>query len=521
MGDVYIEGPEAPTLTLENGAIIRFSEGANLYIGQSEAGTLLADAAVLTSDQEVGSPGDWGVVYIGAYEDGSYLTGTVIEFGEGVEIDSAAPTLELCTISAMLGDGLTLLGTAAPSITESTFSSNIGRGLLAEDLSVTLPTFTANTLTGNAEPAAVHAGLLEVMPGSSFTGNDLDEITVQGGTLDGDALWSTPGVPYYVSLTIEQTAGTLQMTENLDFRMNPGVSAQFQNSDGVTIEGPVTFTSAQDVPAAGDWGHLSLSNADVDGLRVLYGGDSGSLHVYGDSVLTDVTIADGSAHALRAYSGTLAITDSQILENAGDGMDIGDLSAFSGNNISGNGGVPLLLPASSVRYLDTSSTFTGNGTDHIRIGYGAVSDTATWINVGVDYVAGDDIVVSSAGILTLADEVSIQFEAGTGIFVGDPTTGALIAEGDIVLTSSALSPAPGDWLGVYFGPSCGPSVLEGVTVEYGGGNGYGNVWTAMCDDLTIENSTIAYSSNYGIYRILSSIVPNDITYVDNASGDLY
>lgn len=63
--------------------------------------------------------------------------------------------------------------------------------------------------------------------------------------------------------------------------------------------------------------------------------------------------------------------------------------------------------------------------------------------------------------------------------------------------------------------------LDGVTVAYGGANGFGNIWLSQCEDVEITDSTISYSSGYGIYRSSSSVEPDGVTYIDNVGGDLY
>ena len=62
--------------------------------------------------------------------------------------------------------------------------------------------------------------------------------------------------------------------------------------------------------------------------------------------------------------------------------------------------------------------------------------------------------------------------------------------------------------------------MDGVTVEYGGDNGYGNIWWYYCDG-SIDSSTLSDSAAYGMYRSAASPSVSNITYSNNASGDLY
>jgi len=82
----------------------------------------------------------------------------------------------------------------------------------------------------------------------------------------------------------------------------------------------------------------------------------------------------------------------------------------------------------------------------------------------------------------------------------------------ITFTSASSSPAPGDWDGVKLDSRCDAAdvILEWVTVEYGGDNGKGDLYIYACD-ATISDTTVAWSSTWGIYVTSASPTLSDIT----------
>ena len=123
----------------------------------------------------------------------------------------------------------------------------------------------------------------------------------------------------------------------------------------------------------------------------------------------------------------------------------------------------------------------------------------------------------------MEDGATVLFEDGTGLYVGNYNTGTLYVDGatsGVVFSAWDDTPSPGDWLGVYFGSADGGSDVLGLDVSYGGGNGYGNL-TFYYADGAVTDSTVSWSSTWGIYRTSGNPTLTGIVYSDNASGDLY
>lgn len=126
--------------------------------------------------------------------------------------------------------------------------------------------------------------------------------------------------------------------------------------------------------------------------------------------------------------------------------------------------------------------------------------------------------------LRIEPGVTIKFMPGTALEIEhytsdeDPATGALVAVGTpdrpIVFTSAAPNPAPGDWVGLWYGSvPAAHNRVEHARIEYAGGEcgcvGFtcadtdeGSVLfiSGMPDSAFIKNTTIAHGAGHGISR---------------------
>jgi len=196
-------------------------------------------------------------------------------------------------------------------------------------------------------------------------------------------------------------------------------------------------------------------------------------------------------------------------------------------------------------------TYTGNARDVIEVvpDVSNLTRNATIHDRGVPYLFGEDgnagrftigLATGPAATLTIDPGVTMQFRPRNLIEV--ETTGTLIARGTaaspIEFTSSATSPAPGDWTGIQFlGAPSAASVIDHALVMYAGddyqsagstcsadGSGARDSYGAIAfaerpATALVTNTTIAHSLHNGIDRAWNG-TPIDFaptnTFTDNA-----
>jgi hypothetical protein len=204
--------------------------------------------------------------------------------------------------------------------------------------------------------------------------------------------------------------------------------------------------------------------------------------------------------------------------------------------VTGSGGdkwpYPISLEEHSMDSLPTGS-YTGNKRDEIYLRLVGAGDglkvDATLHDRGVPYrlEGGFNVAANEDGklsTLTIEPGVTMKFPKGKSFKVehwtgNDPATGVLralgTAERPILLTSAEDSPAPGDWLGLWFGlvPSA-QNKLDHVIIEYAGADCGCSL--ATCSAITdfeaavlltnrpeggtafITNSTIRHIAGHGV-----------------------
>ena len=80
----------------------------------------------------------------------------------------------------------------------------------------------------------------------------------------------------------------------------------------------------------------------------------------------------------------------------------------------------------------------------------------------------DDVYVSAGRTLTIPSGALIKFNGMTGIEVNGTLNATGNSGAPVIFTSGAVSPAPGDWKGIYVGDG-GNASLDYTEIHYGGG----------------------------------------------------
>ncbi len=540
--DIHVGSPDDPTLTVEAGAQVLFEAGAGMYVGLSDAGRLevqgTADASVLfTSAEEEPGPGDWDGLHLHDLDSGSSLASLTLEFAGGGDfggllVDGAAVQVVGSTVRDNDLHGVVVASSGVLDMSDTSVLDNVLSGVLMDAASELAdgdddPSFAGNTLTGNgAFPMTLAAGMVpQLDPTSSFVGNGEAVVQLVGGGVSRDQSWLPMDQPYLVSnnLSIQgASAPTLTLTEGVELRFEGeiGIYVGTGTTGDLVVQGGddgVLMTSAEEAPAPGDWYGLKLglhSEATViDGLTLEYAGSNELGGVYTNLASPTIT---GSTFRHNAGDGAYfdhlsepLVEDCAFEDNerygvylSGDSLFAGDgASTFVGAVVTGNGANPVALPASAATALAPDGTYTGNGADEILIAGSSMYLEGTLDKLDVDYRVSSTITVQgpSGSTVTVADGVEMRFDAGAGFLAGVAGPGAVVVDGHtdgVLFTSAAAAPAPGDWLGLQIGHHDGGSVIDGLTVEYGGGNTWGGLYTYIASPL-ITDSTFRDNLNHG------------------------
>jgi hypothetical protein len=315
--------------------------------------------------------------------------------------------------------------------------------------------------------------------------------TSHRGTIANPETWDPIGNPHIVT-------GNLTILSFLTLR--PGVQVLVDSGCYIKVNGGGGLLARG---TASD----SILITSHAGLHDWQGLQIGSA-VNGDSVVLEhCTIAYGgrdTLHSVLEMLGTPATLQYCTIRN-GAGYGIwapgNNIGTFQHNVVTGNFRYAMHVDAEYAAFIDSSNNLSGNGRG-VEVAGGFVDHDATWQDARAPYVMTTDLNIGSQSPVTLTINAGVRFRPGTGVYVGMDSShiGGLIVSGD--LTSDSSVPHPGDWNGIHFGyvTELGWAILEGCTLDYAGGNGIAAVVTDSIP-LQIKNSTIRFSSNFGVRAI--------------------
>lgn len=279
--DVFVD--HGATLTIAPGCEVRFARNARLYCGFLSPGRIVAQGkadSLITFTSAAASParGDWrGLGFYSLALAGCRLEYCVVRYAgladsAAVLIDASGVGVVNCRVEHSAGYGVDCTANGAPA------------------------EFSGNTLTSCHQPLRIFCGNVgSVGPGNSFVGNDPNEdvVEVAGGSVSNSATWLNPGVPYRLnSALLVGGPGNPVLTfgsgTTVKCLAGVGIKVGYPNPGGLIADGTggwITFTSAVNPPAPGDWNGIAFypSSSDQDCLlrncRIDYGGGSDSGNV--------------------------------------------------------------------------------------------------------------------------------------------------------------------------------------------------------------------------------------------------
>jgi hypothetical protein len=312
----------------------------------------------------------------------------------------------------------------------------------------------------------------------------------------------------------------------------------------------VIFTSAAAVPQPGDWDGLLLGAKDrgsiITSLLVEYGGKNGKGGVVvegGNPTFNDLVsqwnLGDGlhvTGSEPRVYNSALVYnTDNGLYVGVGAGLSRttstgGSGPSFENNVVTDNAGLPITIPGSHADEIALSNTLAPNDVDEIELLTGTLRFTGTWYDHGLPYRVADnaqiDVEDGPQADLFVEDGVEIYFGVSAGLSIGDGAAGTLTLEdgpqGIVFSATPAVISSSSNWDGVTFGADDAGSLVQNLLVEYGGGNGKGNLY--INDSAPLVSDILSrYSDSAGIYVTGTTAAPEirDSVIVDNDQDGVY
>ncbi|MCB9694127.1 MAG: putative metal-binding motif-containing protein [Alphaproteobacteria bacterium] len=536
IGDLYVQGPLDPTITLDAGVVLEMAQNVDLRVGTSADGSMTSngtavDPVLITAAVSPASPGYWGSLDFGSFDLGSTLTWTTVEYGGqngtnygAIEVTSDALTLDHVTSRNHANNGLRG-SNATVSITNSTFSDNAQNGMLLDGTSVLLAS-SGNSFENNAEAAlslpAQYGGVLQ---GSDvYGGNGIDAVLLSTDYVETTQTWQALPIPYRVigevyvrgsanpTLTIEDGA-VVEFADNVGMQVANGDDGKLV-VDGHTVG--VTFTTSRNTPVQGAWRGLTFGNQDLGssllGAFVEYGGGNAFANVYTSAPLLVIeggALQGSSHHGLFATgSATVDMSSTTLSGNAEDGLRLTGSSSLAKSTSptfvdvvsTGNTGKAVVVFPEDVRQLDASSSFAGNG-GGVAVSTGTVTTSGLWqtLDAPLEIEGTVNIRGPLDPIVTIEDGNELQFASNVEMVVGNADDGGLVVDGhtDGVLFTARNSTTPGAWRGISFYSRSLVADFLGTVVEYGGNNSYGNLYASSAHLVFVDGET-RYASADGI-----------------------
>ncbi|MFC1610540.1 thrombospondin type 3 repeat-containing protein [Myxococcota bacterium] len=562
--DVRVE--RGGSLTILDGTAVRFRPDTGLYVGFfATNGTLQIDGdpsgegVLFTSTRYDPGPGDWKGLLLGAYLQDApgtpEISGLVLEYGGDTPGGGGVRMLKLSTVVEVTDS--TFRSNLGPGVRHGVFNDggageavfhdcqfldNTTNGLQVEGPSQLAAPFANNLMSGNGEyPLVVPPPSVPLLDTSStYTGNQDDRISIDHGLqVRSSAVWSDVGIPYRVRHNIH-----IRDLSGPTLTIDPGVELEFDDGVGLiagvgggsgdlavigTSLSPVILSSATGT-APGSWAGLcfaanSTGNSELSHFQLRHAGSgSGEVAcnfragVYSTNVGPDVSngvIASCAGVGFMASNSSVALRDTTIRDTSattdvdGDGFQISGggstITSWSGNTLTGNARYPVVVTATTMSGMDSTSTYLGNGQDFILNTGGDVPQTGTWSRLDVPWLMEGATYIPGTGgtgvAVTIENEAEVFFTNDAILIVGVEGTGALMAY-NVTFGSAQVTPQAGDWADIVVGPWQHPTLQTSITfstISFGGSRGSGNVYVFEYAAANISNNMVTDSAAYGIY----------------------
>lgn len=519
VGDVTVRN--GATMTIEPGTRIEFESDTGLQVysdGRLSAIGTVDAPIIFTGTSE--SPGWWdGIYFNDARHPDNVLDWVVIEYGGAGAWHSSTRPANLTVGRSSYQASVTVTNTALRH------SGGFGLFLHANGA---MPGSGDNTYASNASgPAELHASSAHFLDsGSSFEGDD--PVRVLGNRVDGEVTWQAIEVPY-------RMAGATDVRERLT--IDAGATFHFEAEGALTFGSgsvvralgtsgaPIVFSGTQQQP--GWWQGIYINQTThpdnlMEHVVIEYAGGSA---FHSSTSPANLTVARSS------YEASVTLRNSILRHGAGLGMFLharGELPGSASNAYTENADGPVGLYAGDAHFMDSGSSFTGNGEDYVWMIGNTVERDVTWQALDAPYGVRGTAQARNAE-LTIAPGANIAFDAEAGLVFGSGSTVRAVGTADSPIVFTGTQQQAGWWQGVWITQTTHPSnEMSHVVIEYGGNSAYhsstqpANLTVARSSydaALSLTHSTFRNSAGAGVFVHSRGSVNADICSANAFSGN--
>ena len=548
---VFVEGAASPTLTIEAGVTVKIPSGMGLYIGNAQAGNLIAvgsaGSPITFTSTGATTAGSWESVRLMTHAGATtHLSFVTVKYAgqngwPGINVDTSSPAIDNCTVQNNAVAGVWIRGASSATLSTSTISNNPTGILINTPATPSLTTLTISNNTGFAISMDSKV-TLTAASGVTATGNGTNGVQVNGN-VDVTTTWKKFGLTYYPSGQVWVSGATTPI-----LTIKPGITVKFPSGGSFivgngslgnlqavgTSASPITITTTSGTPVAGSFEGIRFYSQTVAASKVQYAtlsyaGQNGFGGVYIDTcspTIDNSTIQTNATAGIRIVgTASPTISNSTITGNpTGISITYPATPTLTTLAITNNTGFPISMDAKITLPSVSGITATGNGTNGLQLN-GNVDITTTWKNFGLVYYPSGQVWVSGAAtpILTLQAGLTVKFPSGGSFIVGNGSPGNLQAVGTsaspITITTTSGTPVAGSLEGIrFYNQTVAASKVQYVTLSYAGQNGFGGVYIDTCSP-TIDNATIQNNATAGV-RVVGTASPtiSNSTITGNPTG---
>ena len=384
----------------------------------------------------------------------------------GIYINAAADTVESNTISGATAGAIYVAGAGA-TIRNNTITAATGRGLYMGNGVAPMAAFSGNTFAGDYDfPARLHAENVRDLSANTFSSwSNALGYEVLGGSLETNATWPDPGIPYVLRYS------NLTVPDGISLTLDPGVIFKFDTrsyfyvygqllSEGTT-DNHITFSAFRDDSAGGDTNNNGSGNSPAPGdWYSIYFYDAENSHL----LYTDLRYGGYSAYGMVRVYQTVNQPSPVRIEHC-------NFTNSSTNAIYLSGSGPALSP--TIAY----NTISDCGTGHWAIDNASASVTSNISHNTID--ANYGIYSAAAGPIT------------DNTITGVAQKGIQANAANLVVRNNSVSGTP--VYGIYVNAAA--DTIESNAIS---GATTGAIYIAGAD-ATIRNNTITSATGRGLY----------------------